>query len=551
MFRKNEAHKQDRLFSHYDDLDPRLKKRLQNTWAPVFYEHVFCQIDEEPFAKLYCPDNGRPNFPVNILLSLEFIKHWKDLTDEELLEQASFNYQVAYAIGLKDLGEEYIAPRTLYDFRERVYRYVLEHGKDGDLIFEQFTKLTNHFLQLTGAKTNEQRMDSTFVSPNIQKAGRLALAFDVLYHAVKSCPEAILSEKLKAVLDPSFKTNLLYKTKASGLQSRLEELLTLGHELLLLIHGNNDLASLPSIAILRRFISEQGIWSEEEQKWLAKETKDISADSLQSAHDPDATYRRKGNNAAVGYVLNLAETSDKDNTAQFVTDYTLEKNTTADVELIRDRIANIKERTDLNDLYVDGGYWSEATNQAAQNAGVTIHYSALTGRKPQENKFAFTEFKIENNERITFCPQNNQPIRSDFNAKNKTLSAHFALEVCQTCPQLDKCPVKLQKKDAVIRVSQKRLLADDARQKMQTEDQHETVSKRAAIEGTNSALKRRHGLDRLKVRGINKSRVVVGCKIIGHNFQQLLRALKRQAKKAAEVLTKVTAPQVPGCSLPI
>lgn len=202
-------------------------------------------------------------------------------------------------------------------------------------------------------------------------------------------------------------------------------------------------------------------------------------------------------------------------------------------------------------LYVDGGYWSEATNQAAQNAGVTMHYSALTGRKPQENKLAFTEFQIENNERITACPQNHQPIRADFNAKDKTLSAYFALEVCQNCPQLDKYPVKLQKKDAVIRVSQKRLSADEARQRIQTGGQHETVSKRAAVEGTNSALKRRHGMGKLKVRGINKSRVVVGFKIIGHNFQQLLRALKREAQKAAELLTKVNVPQVPGCSLPI
>ncbi|WP_425058996.1 hypothetical protein SCACP_36480 [Sporomusa carbonis] len=253
MFRKNQAHQQDRLFSHYHDLDPRLKKRLQTTWAPVFYKHVFCQIDEESFAQLYCSDNGRPSFPVNILLALEFIKHWKDLTDEELLEQASFNYQVAFAIGLKDLGEEYVAPRTLYEFRERVYRHVLEHGKAGDLIFKQFTKLTDHFFKLTGAQTNEQRMDFTFVSSNIQKAGRLALAFDVLFHAVKSCPEEILPEAFKTVLTPSFKTTLLYKNKASGLQSRLEELLKLGYELLLLVKEHKEIAS----SEVRREITKQ------------------------------------------------------------------------------------------------------------------------------------------------------------------------------------------------------------------------------------------------------------------------------------------------------
>ncbi|KYH31494.1 hypothetical protein MOMUL_22330 [Moorella mulderi DSM 14980] len=50
-------------------------------WAPIYYEHVFCKIDEKKFAPLYCENNGRPNKPVNILLSLEFIKHLYDYTD--------------------------------------------------------------------------------------------------------------------------------------------------------------------------------------------------------------------------------------------------------------------------------------------------------------------------------------------------------------------------------------------------------------------------------------------------------------------------------------
>ena len=244
MFRKNAGHNQERLFSHFNQLDNGLQHRLINTWAPVFYDNVFSKIDETPFNILYCADNGRPNFPVNILLALEFIKHWKDLTDEELLEQASFNYQVAYAIGLRDLGEEYIAPRTLYDFRERIYRHALLNASDGDLIFDQFKKLTDHFFKLTGVKTDDQRTDSTFVTPNIQKAGRLSLAFDVLFHAVQICPQSILSDALQAVIKPQFKTDLLYKTKSKGLEVRLENLLNLSGQLLAITKEMSDLEAL-------------------------------------------------------------------------------------------------------------------------------------------------------------------------------------------------------------------------------------------------------------------------------------------------------------------
>ncbi len=115
---------------------------MQGTWAPLFYEHVFCKIDEAPFSCLYCLDNGRPNFPVNILLSLEFIKHMKDYTDEDILEQFRFNYQIM---------------------------------------------------------------------TNIKLAGRLSLAYDVLSQALAACPPELLTDSLKHVLEPEYKTKVLYR----------------------------------------------------------------------------------------------------------------------------------------------------------------------------------------------------------------------------------------------------------------------------------------------------------------------------------------------------
>ena len=539
MFRKNADHNQERLFSHFNQLDTRLQKRLLNTWAPVFYDNVFSKIDESAFAVLYCADNGRPNFPVNILLALELIKHWKDLTDEELLEQASFNYQVAYAIGLRDLGEEYIAPRTLYDFRERIYRHALLHGSNGDLIFDQFKKLTDHFFELTGIKTSDQRTDSTFVAPNIQKAGRLALAFDVLFHAVQICPKNILPDTLQAVLEPNFKTDVLYKTKSRGIQARLENLLDLGGQLLTVTKDMVDITKLQPVILLDRFLQEQGQYNESDDKWIAKKPEDIGANSLQSAHDPDATYRKKGKVSSTGYVSNITETCNKENEAQLVTDYNLEKNTISDVDMLKDRMEDIKNRTDLENMYADGGYYGESVEQVAQENNVTMHYSAMTGKKPKNDKIPFDQFDIKDRQFINACPQGHQPSRTQFNEKDKTLSAHFDVEVCKKCHLLNQCPAKLQKKEAVVRVSQKRLLADETRKKLEDGGQQSATSYRAAIEGTNSALKRGQSMGNLQVRGIHKSRVVVGLKMIGRNFQQAMHCLTRQAKKAAEVLKTI------------
>jgi hypothetical protein len=87
---------------------------------------------------MYCLDTGRPNVPVNILMSLEIIKNMFGYTDQELIEQFYFNFQVNYALGIRNLGEVYLAERTLYEFRERVYRHILEYPEQDEVIFQQF-----------------------------------------------------------------------------------------------------------------------------------------------------------------------------------------------------------------------------------------------------------------------------------------------------------------------------------------------------------------------------------------------------------------------------
>ena len=553
VFRENKAHLQNPLFSHYHDLNPSLQKRLAKSWAPVFYEHVFAKVDETPFAVLYCADNGRPNFPVNISVALELIKHWKDLTDEELIEQASFNFLVNYAVGLKNLGEDALSPRTLYEFRSRVYQHAITAGPDADLIFEQFSKITQEFLELTGAKVDAQRMDSTFIVSNIQKAGRLALAFDVLYHAVKDSLDESLPEELKEVLTPNFKTALLYKTKGNGLHSRLESILALGGKLLEEAAGN-PWEKQTSIELLKRFLSEQGSYDAVEKRWKAKPSGEISSDSLQSAHDADATYRKKQTQSSSGYVCNIAETCSRDNLAQFITAYEVEKNITADTTMLEECLPALKEAMpELKDLYVDGGYYSQDVVKIAEQENVTMHFTDMTGGKGSDEKLPCLAFAIQNQKIIIACPAGHAPEDAAYKEKKEVLSAHFDRKQCLACPMLAQCPIKIQKKMASLHVSRKKLVAESVRATLKGEARIEATRMRAGIEGTNSALKQGQGLGELEVRGLNKSRTVVGFKMIGHNFGQLLHWLRRQAAalaKAAQTIKDEVLPQAQGTFMP-
>jgi hypothetical protein len=74
MFRKNSRHLQIPLTSHVDELPEPLRKRLRTSWAETFYQQFFCRLDETPFEVLYAALPSRPNVPVNVLVSLEFLK---------------------------------------------------------------------------------------------------------------------------------------------------------------------------------------------------------------------------------------------------------------------------------------------------------------------------------------------------------------------------------------------------------------------------------------------------------------------------------------------
>jgi len=446
---------------------------------------------------------------MNILLSLEFFKHLKGFTDEELIEQFCFNYQIIYALGLRNLGEMYLAPRPLYEFRNRLYRYTLEHPDQESLISEQFEQLASIFLEKEKFDTSEQRTDSTQIMPNIKRAGRLAVAFDTLEQANQACPSNLLSNRLQGVLESTFKANLLYRSKGGEAEKRLDELFHLCAELLDMTQDDTDVHALPALILVRRLLTEQAVLVD--GLWKANPSKDVAANSLQSAYDPDATYRSKGSKGHVGYVAYITETCADKNPVQIITDYTVKKNSFSDTEMLEERLQQIKEKTELTDLYADGGYYGEDVEKQALKSTVNIHYTDMTGKEPSVQKLPLTSFTIKD-DKIISCPAGKLVLRAAFNKKTGILTAYFSLEECQVCPQRDVCPVKFQKKSSTLRISQKALLAARKRLMILAE-RKETTSKRAAIERTSSVLKRRHGADKLRVRTQVQVDMAFGLKI--------------------------------------
>lgn len=521
MFRANHNHTQQTLSDNTQWMNPKILEKLEKSWAPIFYEHVFCKIDEQPFAVLYGV-TGKPNFPVNILLSLEYIKHMKCCSDLELLDYFYFDYLVNYAVGVKTLGEINLAERTLYYFRGRIYQYCLENPGNGDLLFEQFILLLDSFAKEAGILLEEQRTDTTLFMSNIKKAGRMSLAYDVLVKAVKAIPENQLTDSLNKVLEPNFRIDVLYRAKAQEGDSKLTLLLNLCQEALAILEAQPDLVASEEVRIVRRFLDEQSSAEAETGKLIPRPKKEIPSGSLQSAHDEDATFRRKGDVSQSGYVLEISETCDKENTFQLITDYTVEPNNISDVEILQGRLKGISETTGCTDMYVDGGFHSEDVHKTAKENGIEIHLTNMSGTEPTK-RLPVTDFDIdETTNVINKCPGGYIPSRAGVSSGQT--SAHFPHEACANCKFWEQCYSKKQVKDCVVRISIKTVNVSRERQIMKVA-RKENTSKRAGIEGSNSALKRA-GLKKLNVRGRVKSTVVCGLKVTVQNIKRLIKYLQ-------------------------
>jgi hypothetical protein len=521
MFKPNDEHNQEAFFESTFWMDPKTLSKLDKSWAPIFYKHVFKQIDELPFAILY-DTIGKPNFPVNILLSLEYIKHMKCCSDLELLDYYNFDYLVNYAVGQRTLGERGLSERTLYYFRERVYNYSLENPGQDDFLFGQFIKLVREFSQAAGISMDEQRTDTTLFMSNIKKAGRMSLAYDVLVKGVKAIPKEMLTDALSQALGPGFKTDVLYHSKAQEGDSKLAMLLNLCREALVILEALEGKPEPEEVRMLRRFINEQSVVDAETEKLTTKPNKDISSDSLQSAYDEDATYRKKGNIGQSGYVLEITETCGKDNTFQIITDYAVEPNNTGDASILSGRLEGISENTGCTDMYADGTYHSDDVYNTAGEYGINIHLTNMTGTGPSK-KISVTEFDIdEDTNIINKCPGGHTPTSAGV-SRGQT-SAHFPHEACANCEFRGQCYSKTQVKDNVVRINLKTIEASRQRESIKA-DKKENTSMRAGIEGSNSALKRK-GQRKLAVRGIAKSTVVSGLKVAAQNIKRFIKYMQ-------------------------
>jgi hypothetical protein len=407
-------------------------------------------------------------------------------------------------------------------------------------------QITAHHL-----KTGKQHMDSTQIASNIRSMSRLQLLVEVLQrvHRMLTEGDQLHYAEVFAPYIQGHAGQYVYHLKGQDTSEHLQRIDELMQRLLAELQASY--AQEPVYQMFERVFGEH--FRVEEQALKTKTDKELSASSLQSPDDLEATYREKSRKSYKGYVANLTETCDPDNPLQLtpalaagasVTKVQVASNHTEDAELLVEALPELKERTDLDTLYTDGGYGSPAADQTLRDNQVEQIQTAIYGRIPSTEKFNLADFEIKQTRSGTptriICP-GQQNVAVHPSSQKKGYVAHFEAEVCQTCPFLQKCLAQSGKRDARfhLRFDQEQANVSQRRRRSLAHLK-EGRNLRAAIEATVRQVKHPFPASKLPVRG----RFRITCMVIGSALVSNIRRIQCYQEAKIKLENKLKNPQM-------
>jgi len=534
MFRENDDHQQQSFFSGEYLLPEKLQERLLGSWAETFYQEVFCHIDETVFAPLYSEEASRPNVPVNVLAGVDILKSGFRWSDEELYEQVCFNLQVRHALGLHDLRGEVFTLRTIYNFRRRVREYTEETGIN--LMQKVFEQVTDAQLETVALATGWQRMDSTQVLSNLAQMTRLELLVAVLQAVYRRLPGA--AQERWGVHWAQYLEGrphqVCYKIPTGEMESHL---ITIGEELLAVeAELAQQAPESEALALIRRVLEEQ-YECEADGVMTLRPPEEVSAGSLQSPHDSDATYRVKGGKTyRGGYVVNVSETADPENPVQLITDVQVEPNRTDDALLLEQSLDDqAARRIEVGQITTDGGYTGPRGEAGCEKHDVTLRATRMRGGRSAADRWGWEEYTWEvcddGMPTSVTCPQGCRAALLPGRAEGCFI-ARFEAARCAACPFFGLlCRVRDRRRvGPTLYVKRRTIKVAQRRQQLHPED----TPIRVVVESTVRSLKRPFPNSKLPVRGLIRARMMLYPAALMVNLRRLHRYFTKNAQKATQ-----------------
>jgi len=268
---------------------------------------------------------------------------------------------------------------------------------------------------------------------------------------------------------------------------------------------------------------------------------DISAESLQSPHDPEATYRRKnGEEYPGGYVVAVSETCDPESEVHMITDVQVGPNVTDDGELLKRSLEAQSERSVAPEqMTVDGGFTGPVAEEACKTHQTNLRPTRIRGGQGDPDRLGWEDYEWIGGEKEgrptgVVCPKGEKGTVESGEAEGR-LIARFEPGACEGCPLLGgACRVEKRRKGPTMYLSERSVKVARMRQGLREKDR----SVRAPVEATMRSLKRGLEGDKLPTRGLRRAKTVIYGAALMVNLRRLhrYREEKREQSRSAAAI---------------
>lgn len=518
MIRFND-HKQQQLFDPWGNMSPKRRQRLDHSWPGLFKEHILPELPVSLLSPFFNAGFGRPTKDLYTVVGVLILQQTHDLTDEEAVDQLSYNIQWHYALNIFEESDsaKYMCAKTLWTMRT----IVAENGLE-DVLFDAGTR---KLAEVFDVDTDNQRIDSVHIRSNMRRLGRINIFSQSIHRFLKNLKrnhpsrfDTIDTE----IVDCYFSEKSLAcfsMVKPSQGQKSLEQVSADLYRLVLMFKDGQDVIGMHSFKLLQRILHEQCTVSEDKRRVEVKPPKQIPSDSLQNPSDPDASYSgHKGQGYQVQVMETYTETDDpaqKARTLNLISHVDVQRAHESDANALIPAIESTQE-SELapKELLADSLYGSDENVETAQDKGIEVVAPPMGSEKKE--RLGLSDFHLEKSGKVVSCPEGHAPLY--VKKKKARHRAAFDSVHCNDCPNRAICPASTGKKAFYLRFTDKQLRIALRRSAVETDEFKNRYRWRAGVEATMSEFDRRTGVKRLRVRGFKAVRFSATLKALGLNI---------------------------------
>jgi len=513
-------------------LSPVGYRRIERGWQGVFRHVILELMPVKALAGEFSATMGTPTKELYSMAGLLFIKEFQDWTATRAAEAYMFDASVQYALNLEPCGQS-LCERTI----ERYERLFIEN----DLAALTMDRVTVALVEALDLDVRGQRLDSTHVFSDMAIFGRtrmMGVTIKRFLTQLKRHHRALyeaLPDALRRRYAPS--PGKLFGDVARNTDSRRKLRQEVAQDMRFLIERFADDESVNGRATTQTLVKVFGEQCEVVEGQVAVKAHPGNA-VTQNPSDPDATG---DGHKGPGYQAQIAETCSEENEVQLAT--AVIPQTAADDD--RDATPEVLDPLEANDLlpdtlYADAHYGSDKSRQQCAERGVDLQ-SPVAGKPTGQDIHTLNidDFVIdEATETVERCPAGHEPIRSEHDAESGKTRTEMPAQACGNCAHVDECPVRRVRGRRLLDHAPRERRLANRRREQATQAFKENYQIRAGIESTNSGLKRRLGLGRVRCRGRPRVFHKIVMKVCGWN---ILRAAATGTlrRRVADIMKKL------------